>query len=112
MNSAGTTRFSIQYSAFSIFFGETLPMNPSLETRVRQSSEQLDAHVRETIQWHFNPETGSPFWLEWAKKAGLDPRKEVRAFADLKKFGHFEDEWLRGGPVNRWIPKGLAGKPA
>ncbi len=26
--------------------------------------------------------------------------------------GHFQDEWLRGGPVRRWIPKGLRGKPA
>jgi hypothetical protein len=24
----------------------------------------------------------------------------------------FEDDWLRGGPVRRWIPKGLADKPA
>ena len=32
-------------------------------------------------------------------------------FADLRRFGEFEDEWLRGGPVQRWIPKGLAGKP-
>ena len=23
----------------------------------------------------------------------------------------FEDEWLRGGPVQRWVPRGLAGKP-
>ena len=26
-------------------------------------------------------------------------------------FGLFDDEYLRGGPVERWIPKGLAGKP-
>ena len=66
-----------------------------------QAREQLDAHVRETIQWHFNPETGSPFWVGKAKELGFDPRKEVKSYADLKKFGHFEDEWLRGGPVRR-----------
>ena len=22
-----------------------------------------------------------------------------------------EDEWLRGGPVRRWVPRGLEGKP-
>jgi phenylacetate-coenzyme A ligase PaaK-like adenylate-forming protein len=78
---------------------------------VRNAAEQLDAHVREIVQWHFSPETGAPFWLEWAKKAGWDPRKEVKGFADLVKFGHFEDEWLRGGPVRRWVPKGYADKP-
>ena len=34
----------------------------------------LDAHVRETMQWHFSPETGSPFWLETRKKLDFDPR--------------------------------------
>ena len=29
----------------------------------------------------------------------------------MKKFPHFQDEWLRGGPVRRWVPKGYAGKP-
>jgi hypothetical protein len=32
------------------------------------SIEQLDAHVREIVQWHFSPETGTPFWLDFAKK--------------------------------------------
>jgi phenylacetate-coenzyme A ligase PaaK-like adenylate-forming protein len=78
---------------------------------VKSAARTLDAHVREIIQWHFSPDTGTPFWLEWAKKAGWDPRKEVNAFADLNRFGHFEDEWLRGGPVRRWVPKAYANKP-
>ena len=41
----------------------------------------------------------------------FDPLKEVKCFDDLKKFPLFEDEWLRGGPVRRWVPKGLADKP-
>jgi phenylacetate-coenzyme A ligase PaaK-like adenylate-forming protein len=75
------------------------------------AQERLDAHVREMVAWHFNPETGTPFWLERAGKLDFDPRKEVRGHADLKKFGLFEDEWLRGGPVRRWVPRGLADKP-
>src|SRR3954462_7713176 len=87
-------------------------MTPAPETKVRQAREKLDAHVREMMNWHFSPETGSPFWLDWAKKAGWDPRKEVKSYADITRFDHFQDDQLRGGPVNRWIPKGLAGKPA
>src|SRR5437762_13935154 len=75
------------------------------------AKKRLDAHVRETVSWHFNPETGCPFWLERAKTLGFDPRKEVKAFDDLKKFGLFEDEWLRGGPVRRWVPKAYQDKP-
>src|SRR5436189_6102327 len=66
----------------------------------------LDAHVRNIINWHFDPATGSPFWLDYASRLGWDPRKEVGGFSDLSRFPAFEDEWLRGGPVQRWIPKG------
>jgi hypothetical protein len=82
-----------------------------LEQKLQQARERLDQHVREIVAWHFDPETGCPFWLERAEKLGWDPRKEVQGFDDLKKFGLFEDEWLRGGPVRRWVPKGYAGKP-
>src|SRR5690349_11883867 len=82
-----------------------------LSLGVREAKAQLDAHVREIVQWHFNPDTGCPFWLELAQKLGRDPRREVRRFEDLRMFPPFQDEWLRGGPVRRWLPKGLAGKP-
>jgi phenylacetate-coenzyme A ligase PaaK-like adenylate-forming protein len=78
---------------------------------VQQAREQLDAQVREIIEWHFNPATGAPFWIDKAKELGFDPRKEVKGYSDLKKFGHFEDESLRGGPVRRWVPKALQNKP-
>jgi phenylacetate-coenzyme A ligase PaaK-like adenylate-forming protein len=86
-------------------------MTSSLDNNVRQAREQLDAHVRDIVAWHFNPDTGTPFWLERAKTLGFDPRKEVNGFEDLKKFGLFEDEWLRGGPVRRWVPKAYQDKP-
>ncbi|HSK75051.1 MAG TPA: hypothetical protein VLQ45_01220 [Thermoanaerobaculia bacterium] len=84
----------------------------SLSEKVAEARVRLDAHVREIVAWHFDPRTGSPFWLERAKGFDFDPLKDVRGFDDLKLFGHFEDSWLRGGPVRRWIPKGLAGRPA
>jgi len=83
----------------------------SLQAKVRQAKEKLDAHVREMIAWHFNPETGAPFWIAKAKELGLDPVRQVNSFEDLKIFGHFEDDWLRGGPVRRWVPKALHNKP-
>src|SRR5262245_15111077 len=82
-----------------------------LSLKVQDAKVRLDAQVREMVEWHFNPETGCPFWLDFAAKLSWDPRVEVRSFEDLKKFPPFEDEWLRGGPVRRWLPKGLAGRP-
>lgn len=83
----------------------------ALQAKAKQAREKLDAHVREIVEWHFNPQTGTPFWIEKARSLGFDPRKEVKGFHDLKKFGLFEDEWLRGGPVRRWVPKALQDKP-
>jgi phenylacetate-coenzyme A ligase PaaK-like adenylate-forming protein len=71
----------------------------------------LDAWVREIVDWHFDPATGCPFWLQRASTLGWDPRREIRTVGDLRRFGPFEDEWLRGGPVQRWVPRGLEGKP-
>jgi phenylacetate-coenzyme A ligase PaaK-like adenylate-forming protein len=82
-----------------------------VQAKVRQAREQLDAQVREIVRWHFSPETGTPFWLEKAKSYKFDPLKDVKGFDNLKLFGLFEDEWLRGGPVRRWVPKALQSKP-
>jgi hypothetical protein len=90
-------------------------VTPTIETDVLAKSKAaraaLDAWTREMVEWHFSPETGCPFWLERAATLGWDPRKEIHTYADLDRFGFFEDEWLRGGPVNRWVPKAYAGRP-
>jgi phenylacetate-coenzyme A ligase PaaK-like adenylate-forming protein len=63
-------------------------------------------------QWHFSPETGCPFWLNWARTAGRDPRREVRSFEDLLTcFPHFQDEWLRDEQPEVWVPAAFRGKP-
>ena len=84
---------------------------PATEEALAQAKTRLDAQVAEVIDWHFDPATGCEFWLDYASKLSWDPRKEVRTFDDLTKFDAFQDEWLRGGPVQRWVPKGFAGKP-
>lgn len=76
-----------------------------------QTKDALDAHVREIVQWHFSPDTGTPFWLDFASKLDWDPRKDIRTYEDLDRFGFFEDDWLRGGPVRRWVPKAYANRP-
>jgi hypothetical protein len=82
-----------------------------LAARTTAAREALDAWTREIIQWHFSPETGCPFWLEFARKLDWDPRREIRGYDDLDRFGFFQEEWLRGGPLNRWVPKAYAGRP-
>ena len=79
--------------------------------QAQAAHESLDAWTREMVEWHFNPATGCPFWLDYAAKLDWDPRREIRTYADLDRFGFFQDEWLRGGPVRRWVPQAYAGRP-
>ncbi len=71
----------------------------------------LDAWVREVVGWHFDPDTGTPFWLERAEALDFDPRRDIEGYADLDRFGLFDDNWLRGGPVRRWVPKAYGNRP-
>lgn len=82
-----------------------------LDTRIAAAQQRLDEHVRDMVKWHFSPETGSPFWLDYAARLDFDPRDRIGGYSDLRLLGHFQDEWLRGGPIRRWLPKGLEGKP-
>lgn len=82
--------------------------SPSLDQRVADAKEALNAQTREVVSWHFDPKTGCPFWLDFAGKLDWDPRTQIQCYEDLDKFPAFEDEWLRGGPIRRWVPKGFA----
>ncbi len=89
----------------------TASPSPEVSAAVRAARDRLDGHVYETVQWHFHSSTGCPFWLDMASRLKFDPLKDVKSYDDLRKFPPFEDEWLRGGPVRRWVPKAYADKP-
>lgn len=85
---------------------------PAGDAAIAAARERLNAHTREIVAWHFDPKTGCPFWLDYAaRELDFDPRERIQTYADLDAFPGFQDEWLRGGPVRRWLPAGLAGKP-
>ena len=83
----------------------------TLDERIAAQRARLDAHTREIVAWHFDPQTGCPFWLDYASKLDWDPRKEIHCYDELDRFPPFQDEWLRGGPVRRWVPKAYEGRP-
>ena len=86
-------------------------MNPTSAAAINLAHENLDLQVREIVQWHFSPETGCAFWLDWAKKAGWNPAAEVKSFAGLLRFPHFQDEWLRDLQPEVWVPKKFQERP-
>lgn len=87
-----------------------MPIPTVPQDAVQAAAEKLNAHLREIIDWHFSPATGCPFWLDWAAK-NWDPRQEVRSTADLLKFPHFQDEFLRDLQPDVWVPAAFKGQP-
>jgi hypothetical protein len=80
-------------------------MSDSLSAKQAAARQLLDEQTVRTVRLHFDPQLGAPFWLEQAKSYNFNPLTDVNCFDDLKKFPLFEDEWLRGGPVTRFLPK-------
>ncbi|MFD3514753.1 AMP-binding protein [Streptomyces sp. NPDC058657] len=69
-----------------------------------------DAFVRAAMDWHFDPATGSPFWLERAKRLDFDPRSDVRTHDDLTLFPNVAAE-LRDARAEDLVPRGYGDDP-
>jgi hypothetical protein len=65
--------------------------------------------IQAAMRWHFDPRTGSPYWLERAKALDFDPRTDVRTPADLRLFPNIVNE-LRDVPVEDLVPRGYASR--
>lgn len=64
----------------------------------------LDAWVRYIVSLHFDPYNGSPYWLQKEKEAGIDARKDILSFEDLRLIGPMEENDLRRFPLEYFIP--------
>ncbi|RNC83654.1 MAG: phenazine antibiotic biosynthesis protein [Balneola sp.] len=80
-----------------------------LDQRIGSEVKEKD-FIAAAMSWHFNPNTGSPYWVERSKILGFDPQKEIKTFADLQKFPNVVDE-MRKVPVQNLIPVGYGPKP-
>lgn len=87
-------------------------MEKASESSVSDAKNKLDSHLKEIIKWHFSPDTGCPFWLDWLEKSDWNPIDEIKTAEDLVKFDNFDgDTHLRDLPNDVWIPKQYQGKP-
>ncbi|AXK37338.1 arylcarboxylate reductase [Streptomyces armeniacus] len=76
-------------------------------------SADLDAWTRRVLSRHFDPEKGSPFWLERLPTLGFDPL-EITRYDELERFGPFALEALRktepADLLPRDVPRPLSGR--
>lgn len=87
---------------------------PSVDIRVLDlpfhERPDPDEFLRAAMEWHFNPETGTRFWLDRAPGLGFDPRADVRCHDDLRLFPNLAAQ-LRDAPIEELIPRGYGDRP-
>ncbi|MCF4139015.1 phenazine biosynthesis protein [Streptomyces sp. Tue 6430] len=71
-----------------------------------RSGTLTDDFVQAAMEWHFSPETGSPFWVKRAAELPFDPRRDIRTWADLDLFPDVSEEW-RDVSVEELVPAGI-----
>jgi hypothetical protein len=73
----------------------------------------LDSWTRRVVARHFDPETGSPYWLARAAELDFDPR-DITRYEELPAFGPFPLGELRSRDpedlVPRDVPRPLVGR--
>ncbi|MEU1328930.1 hypothetical protein [Streptomyces sp. NPDC005865] len=92
----------------TVTFG-TLP--EALRERVPELGVDLDTWTRRMMRWHFDAETGSPFWVGRRAKLGFDPVTDIGGFADLARFGLFDKSELRAASARDLRPRGYRDRP-
>lgn len=74
------------------------------------SSGDPQEFLRAAMEWHFDPQTGSTYWLKRATSLPFDPRKDVKRIEDLALFPNIVDE-LRDVRAEDLIPRGYGSHP-
>src|SRR5260370_32888705 len=85
-------------------------VSPSLLDLPLDAQVDPGEFIRAAMEWHFNPETGSAYWLERAKSLDFDPREDIKSIEDLALFPNIVDE-LRDVLAEDLIPRGYGSHP-
>ncbi len=79
-----------------------------IDAAVKAHQQVQDDHIRETMDWHFRPESGSPFWLAEMKKFDFDPLRDIHGLEDaVRLFPLFDGKVLKTVPGEMFIPRGF-----
>jgi thienamycin biosynthesis protein ThnN len=83
----------------------------SVSPEIRRTSssvrtyDELQRHLLRILKVHFDPEMGSPYWLQRQQELGIDVLQEINTIDDLYKLGPMDDESLRGLSVEEFMPR-------
>jgi hypothetical protein len=64
-----------------------------------------DEWLREVLRVHFDPDTGSPYWLQREKELGFPVRERITRVGDLALLGPMAQDDLASKPLELFLPK-------
>lgn len=82
-------------------------MKIDLIDRASVISKKIPDHWKRVMELHFDPDHGSPYWLDQIKSWNLDPLKDLFLFSDFEHVPFFETRDMATRPVEDFIPRSL-----
>ena len=70
-------------------------------------NQSTDDPLRAALASHFDPDSGTPYWLDLQTAFGIDARREIRTTQDLALLGAFDREAWTERPLSDFVPRGL-----
>ncbi len=75
--------------------------------QTRPANTSTDDRLRDLLELHFHPESGSSYWLQRQEQLGWNVRDRVRSLDDLWRLGPMPLTDLRRFPVRAFVPLAL-----
>ena len=73
----------------------------------KQTTPPVDDRLSRVLEIHFDPQAGSPYWLEREAALGIDACADIRSLSDLPKLGPMDEMALATRPIEDFIPRSL-----
>lgn len=80
---------------------------PSQPCSADNSTDRVDARLREILALHLDPRDGSAYWLDRQPALNFDIRREIRSVSDLYRLGPMAPAALAQRPLLDFIPRAL-----
>jgi thienamycin biosynthesis protein ThnN len=76
-------------------------------TYPQEMDKAFAERIARVMAVHFDPEGGSPYWIQRQQECGIDARREICSASDLTKLGPMDQEALARLPIEDFIPRSM-----
>ncbi|MBX3395575.1 MAG: hypothetical protein KF841_09430 [Phycisphaerae bacterium] len=71
------------------------------------AQDKIEKRIASLIALHFDPQDGTPYWIERSKQLSFDPRDAIHQLNDLHRLGFMDQNALRSRPLADFVPRSI-----